>query len=490
MSRRTVVLIALIALPVVAFFGAVPILIQRNLSIEGVEARAAALVGRPVSVEKVEIAFRPALRIRAEGVVIDGGGSADAIEVELAILPLLRRKIEPAELHLKGARFPVERGPDGRLRLLHRENREGPSKAPSNPSLPALEAIDGEIFLVGVDGKPADVPVLKIVDLKQARLEPGGRARNHLVVSLEPGSANRFAIGRLRLDGVVALEDGEVSVESGRAKASDLVLRGLRFATGEGRFTYASGRLGIEGLIVSGYEGIVAFEGSAHLGRPHRIDGELEASRLDLAGLVGDWRGQPMERSAGTLGLEGRVELFSRSVGRGTGRGTVEIRGGALPAGSLFGTLLGGIGRLTGQLISSGSLGKPRPSQVEFVTATWELRDDRFHTEDLAVATDDYRYVGSGSLGLDQTLIFSGRLQLTNRGAQRMLANASLPGGSGARLIPEIPLDVGGRLGAATFDSHMAGLPTAAKSALGGLTRGGGRVVGGAVGVGKKILGR
>lgn len=258
---------------------------------------------------------------------------------------------------------------------------------------------------------------------------------------LEPGADARFAIGRLQLEGLLERSEGELRIHSGRAEGSELTLRGLRFSRAEGRFAYAAGRVGVERLVLDGYDGAVSFEGSLRPGRPGRIEGELRATDLDLAGLVADWRGRPLDRPLGSLDLGGTVALFLRATDRGTGRGELAIRGGELPAGSLFAALLGSIGRLTGQVISLGGQVAPSPSRVERVTASVTLRDDRLHTENLEIVTDDYRYAASGSLGLDRTVAFSGRLQLSNRGAQRMVASAALPLGGSGGLVPEIPVD-------------------------------------------------
>lgn len=493
MFRALIAVLGLLALAVVAALVAVPILIQRNLSVEAVEARGSALAGRPVTVESVGITFRPTLRIRAEGVVVAGAGSVDVVEAEVAVLPLLRRRVEASELHLRGARLPVERGQDGglRLRVLHPPGREGPEvregrdDGGSFPALPALEARGGEIFLVESDGTPASAPVLKIVRLELAPLRAEGRTPVRVEVALAPGEGGRLGIDRMRLEGFLERVDGAVRVRDGRVEGDALLIGSLRFPRLEGRFDYAPGRVGVERLVLSGYDGTVSFEGSVSPARPGRMEGALRADGLDLSALTEDWRGRSLETPLGSLDLEGQVALFLREADRGTGQAAMAIRGGALPAGSLFGTLLGSIGRLTGRVISLGSRAAPAPSRVERISATWELRDDRLHTQDLEVVTDDYRYEGSGSLGLDQTIAFSGRLQLSNRGAQRMVASAALPLGDAGGLLPEIPLDVGGRLASPSFTAGISALPVAATSALANLVPGRGGLAKGAAEAGK-----
>ena len=117
--------------------------------------------------------------------------------------------------------------------------------------------------------------------------------------------------------------------------------------------------------------------------------------------------------------------------------------------------------------------------------AEWELRGDRLHTTDLEVVTDDYRYAAAGSIGLDQTLAISGQLQLSNRGAQRMVASAALPFGGSRGLLPEIPVEVAGTLGAPNVTARATALPGTATSALVGLIPGGGTLVKGAADAGK-----
>jgi hypothetical protein len=485
--RALIVVVACFALAAVALLVAVPILIQRNLSVEAVAARGSDLFGRPVTIERVRLAFRPGLRIRAEGVVIAGGGSADVVDVELAILPLLRRRFEPSELHLQGARFPIERGPDGnlRLRLLHPPGRSGGLGGGAFPALPAFDARDGEFYLLAADGTPASTPPLRILRLEAGRLRNEGRTPVRLELALDPAASGELAVGGLRLEAFLELAEGAVRVRDGWAEGNDLQLRSLRFPRFEGGFDYAPGRIGVERFLLTGYQGTVALEGVLQPGRPGRFEGTLRGSGLDLSGLVEDWRGRPLSVRLGELDLEGQVALFLRAADRGTGHGEIAIREGKLPTKSLFSELLGAIGRLGGRLISLGGQVEPSPSKLERLSARWELRDDRLHTQDLEVVTDDYRYAGAGSLGLDQSLAFSGGLKLTSRGAQRMVASAALPLPGASAVVPEIPLDVGGRLGAPSFTARTAGLPSAAQATLSGLVRGGGGLVQDAAQVGK-----
>ncbi|NNL67980.1 MAG: hypothetical protein HKP30_17155, partial [Myxococcales bacterium] len=342
MSRALLVVFGFVALAVVAVLIAVPVLIQRNLSVEAVEARASVLAGRPVSVERVRIAFRPGLRIRAEGVVIEGGGAADAIEVELAVLPLLRRRVEPSELHLRGVRLAVERGPEGglRLRLLHPPGRGAREGGGPLPALPALEARDGEIFLVDVDGAAIDAPVLEILRFEQGPLATEGRAPVRLDVALSPGEGGGLGFERMRLEGFLERSGDAVRIHEGRVRGDALQWKGLRLQDLAGRFDYADGRVGIDRLAFSGYEGEISFAGSIRTQRPPRLEGRLGAQGLDLSALVADARGSAPGLSLGPLDLDGQVALILRATETGSGEATMTIQGGELPAASLFTTLL------------------------------------------------------------------------------------------------------------------------------------------------------
>jgi hypothetical protein len=489
--RALAIVLAASALVVLAVGVAIPIVLQRNLSAEAVAARGTDLARRPVTVEAVGITFRPGLRIRAEGVEVEGAASAEAVEVELAWWPLLFRRLEPSELHLRGATLLVERAGGFRVRLLHPPGaRRAGGGVPS--SLPALEAGDGEIVVVDADGRPTGDPTLRIHDLELAPLRPGRPVPLRLSVAVEPGDAARWSVAEARLEAFLELagDGAPLRISSGRASGRDLVARRLHFGRFEGRFAYADERIAIEALELTGYDGRLEFAGSARLGGTAEVEGRFDARDLDLAAMIADWRGRPSEHAPARLDAHGDLAVPVPGLEHGTGTGRIVTRGGTAPAGSLFSVLLGSIGRLAGWVFRASPDFSPAPSRVERASAGWSLRDDRIHTEDLEVVTDDYTYSAAGSLGLDRTLAFSGSLQLTSRGAQRMVASAALPLPGATAVIPKIPLDVGGRLGAVTLDARVASLPGAATSALTGLVRGGGGLVKDAAGAGKKVLDR
>jgi len=488
MTRGLIVALALAAVVVATFLVAVPIVIDRNLSSEAVAERARALLGHPVTVERVDVAFRPGLRIRAEGVVVEGGGSADAVEVALAIAPLLRRRVEPDGLHLRGPRLLLERGPDGGVRARAFHSSRGGGGAGGLPALPEVTARDGELVLVGTDGRPTGAPVLRILRLDLDRFGPDDRASLRLELALDPAEGGRFGVAALALRGTLEHAGQGVALREGRVEASDLLARGLRFPAFAGRFEYAAGRATIAALSLSGYGGTIELTGTLRVGQPARFDGRIAASRLTLSPMIADWRGQPLGTDPGVLDVEGEVALRLARPGVGTGAGELTIVGGELPAGSLFSALLGTIGRLTGQMLSLGAAAAPAPSRLERLSAPWALRDDRLHSDAFQLVTDDYRYDAVGSLGLDQALDLSGQVQLSSRGLQRMLAHGALPLPGAEAVIPSIPLRVSGRLGSPNVAANAAGLPRAAQVTLGGLVRGGAGLVQGATEGGGGLL--
>lgn len=479
MRRGWIVVVGLLVVVVLAFLIVVPVVLQRNLSAEAVAERASLLAGRPVTVERVRLTFRPDLRIRAEGVVVgDSGGTAEAIEASLRVLPLLRRRVEPSELHLLRARLPVERSPEGalRFRLLHPPG--GRAGAGSFPALPAIDANDGEIFLVESDGTPARAPVLRILRLEQGPLREVGRTPVRLEVALDPAEGGRYAFGRLRVGGFLERTGEGTALREGEAEGDDVMIRGLLFAKGEARFEYRAGRIEADRLDLSGYQGTVSFRGVLAPGRPNRMEGVLGGSGLDLSTMAGDATGRKADRIQGSLDLDGRIDVALRRTQTGSGRIETTLVDGAVPSASLFRALLGAIGHLSGKVFSLGADASPAASTLRRATASWELRsDDRLHTEDLWMITDDYEFRATGSIGLDETIALSGSVELTNGGAQRMIASAALPFGKAGQVIPEIPVTVGGRLGDVDFSARATGIPGAAASSLAGLVRGGGGLV-------------
>ncbi|HKJ23468.1 MAG TPA: hypothetical protein VKB65_01505, partial [Myxococcota bacterium] len=309
MRRALAAAAAIGALAVVAFFVAVPIVIDRNLSAEAVAARGSALLGSPVTVGSVGVAFVPALRIRAEDVAAEGVGSAEAVEVEIAILPLLWRRVEVVELHLRRPRLLLVRGPDGafRLRLLHAPGRAGGPGGPAD--LPELEARDGELVAVEADGAPTGAPVLHVERLELGRTLLGRHAALRLDVSLDPGDDGRFGVGRLALRGAFERTAEGVALREARAEGRDLRVRGLRFPSFEGRFDYEAGRARISELSLAGYDGSVSLAGTLRSGQPARFAGHFEARGLSVAAMVEDWRGRPLDHGPGVLDAAGDVDL-------------------------------------------------------------------------------------------------------------------------------------------------------------------------------------
>lgn len=486
MRRVLLVVASALALLGVAFLVAVPIVLERNLSADAVARRASDLFGRPVTVESVAVAFRPALRIRAEGIEAEGGGRADAVEVEIAVLPLLRRRVEPTELHLVRPTLFVMRAPDGGLHatLLALPERDS-GGAP--PRLPAVDARDGEIVLVEADGRPADAPRLEVLRLELGALGEGRPTRVELEVAVSPESSARWSLEAGRFEGAATRAGGSLRIESGRAEGRGLVVHGLAFDRFEGRFGYADGRVAVERLSLDAYGGALAASGTVQLGQPVRFDGSAELSGVDVSGLVRDWRGAPPPTALGSLEAEGELALRLAAGDRGTGEGRLALRDGRLPAGSIFSALLGTLGQLTGRLLSFGSAGAPSASRLESLTATWTLRDERLHSDDLVLVTDDYSYRAAGSLGLDRSLAFSGELQLTSRGLQRLLASAALPLPGASEVIPAIPVRVGGSLGSPSVRAEATALPEAGVSTLTGLVKGTARAGKGIV---DRVIGR
>jgi len=489
--RALLALLGTLLVAVLAVLVAVPLLIQRNLSPEAVARRGSDLLGRPVSVASVGLAFRPALRIRAEDVRIEGAASADAVEVELALRPLLRGRLEPAELNLRRPRFLVERDGSGglRVRLLHRPGHEGGGGG--LPALPALSARDGEIALVDAEGRPAPQPTLRVRSLELARLSPEGRTPLRLEVALGGGPDDAgFGVGEAKIEVFLVLAGPAFRAESGRIEGRDLAVRRLRAERFAGRFAYGDGVATVEALTLSGYGGELQARGKV-LGQPLRFEGDLELLGLELSDAIADARGRPLEPAPGKLSGRATVSLRLTGPDRGTGSGRVELRDGRLPAGSVFAAVLGSLGRLTGRLLVIGDASRPAPSRLESLTASVELRANRAYSEDADLVTDDYRCRATGSLGLDGSLDFSGRLALTRQGAQRMLASAALPlPEASAAVLPEIPVRVGGRLSQVSVTADATALPVAAKGTLTGLVRGGAGLVGDAARTGAGVLDR
>ena len=160
-----------------------------------------------------------------------------------------------------------------------------------------------------------------------------------------------------------------------------------------------------------------------------------------------------------------------------SGSGSVTLRDGTVRAPAILPALWQAIFRRAAPLT-----GLERPTRIERVSASFDLRDGVVHSQDLFDQTDDYTMTGAGTFGLDGSLDLSTRLTLTAQGMQKLLTTASLPlPTSGLPSLPPIPTTIGGTFERPQIRPDISALPASTMRWLVGAVLQAPRELGGAV---------
>jgi hypothetical protein len=428
----------------------------------------AAMVGegfeRTLRVEAVRLELRPMPLIRAEGVEIEGLGTADAAEVELRWRPLLSRKLRASVVRLEKPRLVLERGPDGDFVPIFRGDGADSRRL---SALPRFEAESGELRVV--QGERL-VAVLRLAALSLSRFDAQGVA-DLVVAGNLTGGDGRWHVHPLQLRGQLVHGPEGTALRDGRAHARFVGARWWRGRDARARFGYGDGVVQIESLEARGFGGRWRVAGRVFLRGGTRLDVAARADQVDLVSVVEAMSPGSEPGDLGTLRASfERLRVPWRGGPRfeeGTGTGELRVSGGTLPGRSLLASLVGA---------------QASPNPVAALTASVELREARVRSEDVRLETRDYRLEGRGSLGLDRTIELGGVVHF-----------------SGA--MPSLPVTVAGTLSEPVVDAHPSRLPaggigtiasTVGKTGV-GVARGAfsaGRRIGGVLGaIGGKALG-
>jgi hypothetical protein len=379
--------------------------------------------------------------------------TADALELRLRVLPLLRGRVVVDRVALDTPVVNLVRLGDGRLNVdtLGRRERQGePAESAderSGGTRPAFQVADMrlrrgtfryeeratgrtlELSDVAVDARQpsldAPVPVslrarlagdqLRLNDIESEGVVQLARARPSYRGTLRAGES---AVGELPLDGVdahIAASPPALDIES----FTVALLGGT--ATGSGRLVSAGEKAGLAA--------------------------SLDAKNLELARLPAR-AGRP--RPAGALALRGQVSGPPPGApgfkGKLAGDGRFDVANGRIEGLALGNAILDGlqafIGRGTADRLRQRYPDLFGTDDLPFqrLSGSGQLRGARVHSEDLTVAGASYEARGAGSLGLDGSLDVALRLLASPALTEDVLgdsrARAALTGADGRLTIP------------------------------------------------------
>jgi hypothetical protein len=434
--------------------------LQHALSPESFAAHASRGLGRTVVAERVRLAWTPGLRIRAEGLDVEGLGRADAAELELSWAALLRGRVRPVAVRLEEPRIELERTPDGGFApIFRRPAGEGPGDL---GRLPRFEAESGEVrFVDAVRPERPTRAVVRIRSLSVGRFDADGAARLVVAGFARDGDEARWWADRLRLQGRLIQSPERTALADGRFRAAHVRVRWWHGHDLAARFDYADRVVRVDALDVRAFSGRWSASGRIELEGGTRIACQARIRDARVAEMA---RAMQPDAEPGDLGaLRARLDLAVPWRGgpdwsRARGTGTLRIEGGQLSARSM--------------------IGSPRPSSVKHLGGDVRIRDGRVHSDDVHLVTDDYRLEATGSVGFDGSLDLAGRVHLSHRGLNKLATTRALPLPDGDAAFPAIPVTIGGRLGDADVDTHVSWVPSVVREAGGALSEAAGDALG------------
>lgn len=110
------------------------------------------------------------------------------------------------------------------------------------------------------------------------------------------------------------------------------------------------------------------------------------------------------------------------------GSGEIVVRDGRLPGFNIFEVVIKALLGVFAKIVPVGRLGSlSEENAFEIFRQRFTIDRGRVWSEDIHLMTIDYELRGRGSVGLDQTLDYDTKVQLTTHGTQKMIAVASLP---------------------------------------------------------------
>ncbi len=118
--RRQWIIVAIGAIVLVAgSVATVPLLVDADAVKRAVERRIAAVIGGPASYESISLGFLPRPRVQLRGLTVSVPDTVDgriaAVDVRIALLPLVTGDVRPVSVHIQQPEFTVHLSPDSSL---------------------------------------------------------------------------------------------------------------------------------------------------------------------------------------------------------------------------------------------------------------------------------------------------------------------------------------------------------------------------------------
>jgi hypothetical protein len=186
--------------------------------------------------------------------------------------------------------------------------------------------------------------------------------------------------------------------------------------------------------------------------------------------------------------VRGRWTGAKRVTRSSEGSGSVNLRGGTIPASSIIGAVSQAMVPLVHSSANLGALAAP--SRVDHLTQSFALQAGRLQTSHLTLVTDDYTITGTGNVGLDGSLDLNTEIAMTPEGITKLLTMASLPIPSELGALPPIPTRITGSVNIPIIRPEVDRLPVAALRTLFAGARGAGDALDDAANHGLRTLRR
>ncbi len=433
----------------VAAAGTAALVLQHSLAPEPFAAHLSRGLGRDISIDSVALSLTPLPRVRMEGVVLAGLGTAGAAEVDVRTRPLLRGKVVARSVRFEDLAVTLYRREDGGFEPIVAPRESG---APFDwRAFPRVEAQRGELRIVQGENVSA---VIGLQSLSLARFHEGDDETlgAPLVLAGRVGGADHgWSVRPLQLRGRLVRHADRFSFEDGRVRAEEAYVGWWSGRDVRARFRYDHGRVEVDPLDVVSFDGRWQADGVVHLRGGTRLDFETRITDVSVARLFGTSRPDDALADLGRLRTAWQLRIpwdGGPRFERGHGDGHLTITGGTLPTTSLSAKLSDAFGM---------GLEQPRTTPVESLEAPVTLRDGRVRSEAATLVTGDYELRAAGSVGLDRSLELEGELHLAG--------------------WPAVPVTIGGALPHPELETHPSRIPGRSLGAVADAFRNTGRKI-------------
>ncbi|MFQ5541580.1 MAG: AsmA-like C-terminal region-containing protein, partial [Candidatus Binatia bacterium] len=241
-------------------------------------------------------------------------------------------------------------------------------------------------------------------------------------------------IKKLTSVGEFNLKNGDPSIRS-HLSLGEGSLQGMSYKDLKGDITWRPDRLGIRSLTFQALGGSLRGSGAWERkdGKKSRLIFNPTIRRMDLKALLSHLSPEFSGRVEGSVNLEAKLSgqgedwaSIKRTV---QGKGKAEVQDGALKDFNLVKGVLSGITGLPGveKLTSSrlspryATIFNRRDTPFDTLEASFGIGGERISTEDLLLATPDYKIQGEGRVGFDKAMRWNAMLALSPELTQELM---------------------------------------------------------------------